>query len=262
MRALKSEQLPRGMHVEWADGAKSGHGIISEYYIDATRGDSPEMVSLLDPDGKGQTEVRARCITGLYVERPTGPTLSAEATVRELLLHIGENPDREGLRETPARVAKAWKEWASGYDQDPATILKTFEDGADGVGELVIVHNIPIISKCEHHLADIVGHAHIGYIPSGKIVGLSKLARLADVFGRRLQVQERLTNQIADALQEHLSPLGVGVLIRAHHGCMSTRGVKIHGSTTTTSAMRGVLLKEASARAEFLSLCAMAEDAG
>lgn len=185
--------------------------------------------------------------------------LPTEELFRQLLFYIGEDPDREGLLETPKRVAKAWKEWASGYSIDPATVLKTFEDGAEGVNELVIVHNIPIISKCEHHLADIVGHAHIGYIPQGKVVGLSKLARLADVFGRRLQVQERLTNQIADALQDHLEPIGVGVLIRAHHGCMSTRGVKIHGSTTTTSAMRGVLLKEASARAEFLSLCQMAE---
>lgn len=183
----------------------------------------------------------------------------SEELIRGLLSYIGEDPDREGLRDTPKRVLKAWKEWASGYKQNPADVLKTFEDGADGVNELVIVHNIPIISKCEHHLADITGHAHIGYIPNGRIVGLSKLARLADVFGRRLQVQERLTNQIADALEATLTPLGVGVLIRAHHGCMSTRGVKIHGSTTTTSAMRGVLLKEASARAEFLDLCKMAE---
>lgn len=183
----------------------------------------------------------------------------AEHIIRQLLEHIGEDPDREGLKETPKRVLKAWKEWASGYAQNPADVLKTFEDGADGVNELVIVHNIPIVSKCEHHLADITGHAHIGYIPRGRIVGLSKLARLAEVFARRLQVQERMTNQIADALVEHLQPAGVGVLIRAHHGCMSTRGVKIHGSTTTTSAMRGALLKEASARAEFLDLCKMAE---
>lgn len=182
-----------------------------------------------------------------------------EAAIRELLKHVGDDPDREGLQETPKRVAKAWREWASGYGMDAKDVLKTFEDGADGTNELVIVHNIPIVSKCEHHLADIVGIAHIGYIPQGKIVGLSKLARLAEVFMRRLQVQERLTNQIADSLVEHLDPIGVGVLIRAHHGCMSTRGVKIHGSTTSTSAMRGVLLKEASARAEFLNLCAMAE---
>lgn len=184
-----------------------------------------------------------------------------EETIRDLLRSIGEDPNREGLRETPARVAKAWKEWASGYGQDAADVLKVFEDGAEGVNELVVVHNIPVISKCEHHLADIVGIAHVGYIPRGKIVGLSKLARLVDVFARRLQVQERLTNQIADALEHHLLPVGVGVLVRAAHGCMSTRGVKIHGSATTTSAMRGALLKEPSARAEFVSLCQMAENA-
>jgi GTP cyclohydrolase IA len=188
--------------------------------------------------------------------------LSPEDLFRALLAYVGDNPDREGLKETPARVAKAWKEWCSGYSQTPEEVLKTFEDGAEGAsqsGEFVIVHNIPIVSKCEHHLADIVGHAHIGYIPNGRIVGLSKLARLADVFARRLQVQERLTNQIADALEKFLAPVGVGVLIRAHHGCMSTRGVKIHSSTTTTSALRGVLRNEGSARAEFMSLCAMAE---
>jgi len=184
-----------------------------------------------------------------------------EQIIVDLLRAIGEDPDREGLLDTPKRVMKAWKEWASGYSKSPEDILKTFEDGAEKASELVIVHNIPVISKCEHHLADIIGHAHVGYIPNGRIVGLSKLSRLTEIFARRLQVQERLTNQIADAIQDHLKPLGVGVLIRASHGCMSTRGVKIHGSTTTTSAMRGALLKEASARAEFLSLCEMAEAA-
>ncbi len=179
--------------------------------------------------------------------------------IKGLIQMIGDDPNREGLRDTPTRVAKAWKEWASGYGQNPKEILKCFEDGADGVDELVIVHNIPVISKCEHHLADVVGIAHVGYIPSKRIVGLSKLARLVDCYARRLQVQERLTNQIADALVEHLAPIGVGVLIRASHGCMSTRGVKIHGSTTTTSAMRGAIKNEASARAEFISLCRMAE---
>jgi len=183
----------------------------------------------------------------------------SEDIITRLLLCIGEDPDREGLRDTPVRVLRAWKEWATGYAQDPATILKTFEDGAAGFDELVIVHNIPVISKCEHHLADIIGHAHVGYIPNGKIAGLSKLARLVDCFARRLQVQERLTVQIADALQRHLEPLGVGVLIRAAHHCMSTRGVKIHGSTTSTSAMRGALLTKPEARKEFFDLCAMAE---
>lgn len=185
-----------------------------------------------------------------------------KSAIQVLLDSIGEDSGREGLQETPARVAKAWCEWASGYGIDPGDILKVFEDGAEGANELVIVHNIPVHSKCEHHLADITGVAHVGYIPNGRIVGLSKLARLVEVFSRRLQVQERMTNQIADALQEHLKPLGVGVLVRASHGCMSTRGVKIHGSTTTTSAMRGALLKEASARNEFLTLCQMAERDG
>lgn len=188
-------------------------------------------------------------------EDPTSDESATDNIVR-LLQYIGENPDREGLRETPARVLKAWKEWASGYDADPAAVLKTFEDGAtDG---MVIVHNIPIVSKCEHHLADIVGHAHVAYIPQGRIVGLSKIPRLVNVFARRLQVQERLTDQIADALEQHLGALGVGVLLRASHHCMSTRGVNIHGSATTTCALRGVL-KDGTPRAEFLQLCAMAE---
>ena len=185
------------------------------------------------------------------------PSISPEEIIRQLLRFIGEDPDREGLRDTPKRVIAAWKEWASGYVKDPAAELHTFEDGA--CDELVIVHNIPVISKCEHHLADIIGVAHVGYIPDGRIVGLSKLARVTELFARRLQVQERLTVQIADALVEHLKPRGVGVLIRAAHACMSTRGVRIHGSVTTTSAMRGALLSKPEARKEFMDLCAMAE---
>jgi len=182
---------------------------------------------------------------------------SATDIVTRLLQYIGEDPDREGLKETPKRVLKAWEEWATGYKTNVSEIFKTFEDGA--CDEMVIVHNIPVISKCEHHLADIVGHAHVGYIPNGRIVGLSKLARLVDAFSRRLQVQERLTTQIADALEKHLVPIGVGVLIRASHACMSTRGVKVHGSDTTTSAMRGALMQKGPARQEFLDLCRMAE---
>ena len=188
-----------------------------------------------------------------------GNDKSAEDIVTRLLQFIGDDPTREGLIETPKRVLHAWREWATGYGQNPKAVLKTFEDGAAGVNELVIVHNVPVISKCEHHLADIIGHAHVGYIPKGKIVGLSKLARLVDVYARRLQVQERLTNQIADALVEHLEPVGVGVLIRASHACMSTRGVKIHGSVTSTSAMRGALLDRPETRKEFMDLCTMAE---
>jgi GTP cyclohydrolase I len=190
-----------------------------------------------------------------------GVEVGADDIVLRLLQFIGEDPNREGLQETPRRVLKGWREWAKGYGQDPKEILKTFEDGAEHCGdEFVIVHNIPIVSKCEHHLADILGIAHIGYIPNGKIVGLSKLARLADLFARRLQVQERLTNQIADALVEVLEPKGVGVIVRASHACMSTRGVNVHGSVTTTSAMRGVVLDKQAARQEFLALCQAAEN--
>lgn len=184
---------------------------------------------------------------------------SAEDAIVRLLQHIGEDPDREGLRETPARVIRAWKEWASGYGQKPEDVLKTFVDGANGVDEMVIVHNVPVFSRCEHHLSDIHGVAHVGYIPNGKIVGLSKLARVVEIFARRLQVQEHMTVQIADALSDHLQPRGIGVLIRCAHHCMSTRGVKVHGSVTTTSAMRGLLLESGNTRAEFLELCRAAE---
>jgi GTP cyclohydrolase I len=166
----------------------------------------------------------------------------------------GDNMEREGLAETPKRVAKAWAHWTSGYDIDIAKLLKTFEDGADGYDGMVIVKDIPIYSKCEHHLADIFGTATIAYIPNGRVVGLSKLSRLADAFARRLQVQERLTTQIADALVEHLAPIGVGVLIRARHMCMESRGICQQGHHTITSALRGALRNEPEARAEFMRL--------
>ena len=177
-----------------------------------------------------------------------------EQVVRDLLmLVIGEDASRGGLLETPARVAKAWRHWCSGYAKDPAEILKVFEDGAEGCDEMVVVRDIPIYSKCEHHLADIFGTATIGYLPNGKIVGLSKLNRLADMFARRLQVQERMTNQIADALMEHLQPLGCGVVIQARHMCMESRGVQ-QSSRTSTSALRGNFKSDPTVRAEFLAL--------
>lgn len=175
--------------------------------------------------------------------------------VKELIKFIGDDPDREGLRDTPIRVLQAWREWASGYGDNAAEILKTFDDGAEGYDEMVVVSNIPIYSKCEHHLADIIGVGHVGYIPDGRIVGLSKIPRLVTMYARRLQVQERMTVQIADAMDKYLKPKGVGVVIRAEHHCMSSRGVKIHNSITTTSALRGVLHDEPAARAEFLALC-------
>lgn len=161
---------------------------------------------------------------------------------------------REGLVETPSRVAKAFSHWFSGYDADIAGLMKVFEDGAEDYDEMVIVKDIPIYSKCEHHMADIFGTATIAYIPDGKIVGLSKLSRVADAFARRLQVQERLTSQIANALVEHLEPLGVGVIIKARHMCMESRGLCQQGHHTITSALRGVLKEDRAARAEFMLL--------
>lgn len=166
----------------------------------------------------------------------------------------GENADREGLAETPNRMRKAWQHWFSGYSIDIGELLKVFEDGAEGVDQMVIVKNIPIYSKCEHHLADIFGTATIAYIPNGKIVGLSKLSRLADAFARRLQVQERLTKQIADAIQEHLDPVGVGVVIKARHMCMESRGICQQGHHTITSALHGALRNDPAARQEFFML--------
>lgn len=176
-----------------------------------------------------------------------------EEIVKELLSMVGEDPERGGLTETPARVVKAWKHWTKGYNEDPAEILKVFEDGAENVDQMVIVKDIPIYSHCEHHLAPIFGTATIAYIPNGKIVGLSKLSRLADCFARRLQVQERLTNQIADALQEHLDPIGVGVYIKARHMCMESRGICQQGHHTITSALRGAMKNDPASRAEFLA---------
>ena len=171
--------------------------------------------------------------------------------VKAILKYVGET-DREGLNDTPKRVAKAWAHWCSGYDVDIKELLKVFEDGADNYDQMIIVKDIPIYSKCEHHLADIFGTATIAYIPNGKILGLSKLSRLADAFARRLQVQERLTTQIADALVEHLQPLGVGVVIKARHMCMESRGICQQGHHTVTTALRGVIKTEAETRAEFM----------
>lgn len=166
-----------------------------------------------------------------------------------------ENSRREGLRDTPKRVAKAMQHWFGGYNADIAGILSTqFQDGGEGYDEMVVVKDIPFYSKCEHHMADIFGTATVAYIPNGRVVGLSKISRVVDAFARRLQVQERLTKQIADALVEHLQPKGVGVVIRARHMCMESRGICQQGHYTITSALRGVLKDEADARAEFMAL--------
>ncbi|MDK1472308.1 GTP cyclohydrolase I FolE [Streptomyces sp. 549] len=190
-------------------------------------------------DGEGQI--------GEYDEK------RAENAVRELLIAVGEDPDREGLRETPARVARAYRELFAGLRQQPEDVLTTtFDIGHD---EMVLVKDIEVVSTCEHHLLPFHGVAHVGYIPatSGKITGLSKLARLVEVFARRPQVQERLTTQIADSLTRILEPRGVIVVIECEHMCMSLRGVRKPGAKTTTSAVRGQL-RDATTRSEALSL--------
>jgi GTP cyclohydrolase I len=178
----------------------------------------------------------------------------AEAAVRELLIAVGEDPDRPGLQETPARVARAYTEIFAGLWQDPYEALTaTFDEDHD---ELVLVKDIPMYSTCEHHLVPFHGVAHVGYIPGldGKVTGLSKLARLVEVYARRPQVQERMTAQIADALQEVLKPRGTLVVIEAEHLCMAMRGVRKPGSRTVTSAVRGIFRENASTRAEAMSL--------
>ncbi len=174
------------------------------------------------------------------------------AAVREILIGIGEDPDRDGLRETPERVARAYQEMFTGLETDPAEVLaKTFEIDHD---EMVLVRDIEVWSTCEHHLLPFTGVAHVAYIPAkGRITGLSKLARLVDAFAKRPQVQERLTTQVADALVEHLHPQGVMVIIECEHLCMTMRGVRKPGSKTVTSAVRGVMNSPAT-RAEAMSL--------
>jgi GTP cyclohydrolase I len=182
-----------------------------------------------------------------------------ELTILELLEMVEpETFGREGLDETPSRVVKAWRHWCSGYHVDVPGLFKQFEDGGKSYDQMVLVKDIPIYSKCEHHLADIFGTATIAYIPNGKIVGLSKLSRVADAFARRLQVQERLTDQIADAINEHLQPIGVGVLVRARHMCMESRGICQQGHHTVTVALRGAIKDEHQTRSEFLRLATTA----
>lgn len=187
-------------------------------------------------------------------QRPGFDAPRVEAAVRELLLAVGENPDREGLRETPARVARAYAETFGGLHVDPSAVLEPVFD--EGHGEMVLVKDIALYSTCEHHLIPWHGQAHVGYVPNirGEITGLSKLARVVDLYARRPQVQERLTSQVADALMARLSPRGVIVVVEAEHLCMSMRGVRKPGARTVTSAVRGAFKASAATRAEAMSL--------
>lgn len=177
---------------------------------------------------------------------------AAEAAVRTLLAWAGEDPAREGLLDTPKRVAQAYRDWFSGYAEDPADYLaRTFEEVA-GYDELIVLRNIEFSSHCEHHMAPIIGRAHVGYLPTNKVVGISKLARVVETYARRFQVQEKLTAQIAGCINEVLKPRGVGVVIEAVHQCMTTRGVHKTGVSMITSQMLGEFREDARTRAEFL----------
>lgn len=175
------------------------------------------------------------------------------ANVRDTLRRLGEDPDREGLAKTPERVAKAQQFLTQGYEMDPEAILRSALFTED-YSEMILVKDIEVFSQCEHHMLPFFGKAHVAYIPNGKIVGLSKIPRLVDVFARRLQVQERLTLQIRDCLQDVLAPEGVAVVIEAQHMCMMMRGAEKQNSSTTTSAMSGVFLDNIHTRAEFMRL--------
>ncbi|MBL8474376.1 MAG: GTP cyclohydrolase I FolE [Rhodocyclaceae bacterium] len=189
------------------------------------------------------------------VMRPT--RAEAEEAVRTLIRWAGDDPSREGLLETPARVARAYEEFFEGYAEDPAAILaRTFEE-VDGYDELIVLTDIRFESHCEHHMVPIIGKAHVGYLPDHRVVGISKLARLVEVYAKRLQIQEKMTVQIADALQDILQPRGVGVVIEAAHQCMTTRGVHKPGVALVTSRMLGAFRSDPSTRREFLGIIGM-----
>lgn len=203
----------------------------------------PEEMIGPDPVGEGPRSP----------ERPT--RAQAEQAVRTLIRWAGDDPDREGLRDTPARVVKAYGEWFAGYGQDPAQVLSRTFDETGGYRDVVLLRDITLTSICEHHMAPIRGVAHVAYLPGERIVGLSKLARLVEVFGRRLQVQERLTVQIARALDACLRPRGVAVMIEAAHDCMSSRGVRQHGGRMVTRELTGAFEADPW-RSEIMSLFA------
>jgi GTP cyclohydrolase I len=204
-------------------------------------------ISLIDPPASGE---------------PKPSRDEAEAAVRTLLRWAGDDPNREGLRDTPARVARAYEDWFSGYADDPVIFLqRTFEE-VEGYDEMVVLRDIRFESHCEHHLAPIIGRAHVGYLPARKVVGISKLARVVDAYARRLQVQEKMNAQIANCIQQVLEPKGVAVVIEAAHQCMTTRGVHKPGVTMVTSTMLGAFREDSRTRREFLTMIRNPESVG
>ena len=184
--------------------------------------------------------------------RPT--QAEAEDAVRVLLSWAGDDPTREGLLDTPKRVAKAYRELFSGYDLDAKDVLGTFFEEVGGYDDIILVRDIPFFSHCEHHMVPIIGKAHVAYLPNGRVLGLSKIARVVEIFGRRLQTQETMTAQIASAIETTLKPRGVAVMIDAEHMCMSMRGVQKQGSTTLTTSFTGAFKKDPAEQARFMSM--------
>lgn len=196
--------------------------------------------------------IGAQPVTATAIPRPT--QAEAEAAVRTLIAWAGDDPTREGLLETPGRVARAYGEFFAGYGQDAGVVLsKTFRD-VGGYDDIVLVRDIPFNSHCEHHMVPFVGKAHIAYLPHDGVVGLSKLARLVEVFARRLQTQENMTAQIIDAINEHLGPRGAAVMLEAEHMCMSMRGVRAHGASTTTHRFTGVFAEDRHEQDRFFAM--------
>lgn len=202
----------------------------------------------MQSEKKGKTNLSTRMVS----KRPSQE--EAEAAVRTLLRWAGEDPDREGLQDTPKRVVKAYEELFGGYNQSAEEILGTIFEEVSGYNDPVLVKDIPFFSHCEHHMVPIVGKAHIAYLPDNRVVGLSKIPRVVDMFARRLQTQESITAQVANALYAYLKPRGVAVLIEAEHMCMAMRGVKKQGSATITATYRGSYENDAKAQANFLMM--------
>ena len=201
---------------------------------------------------KKKKSVTKKTIKKAQIKRPSNA--EAEKAVKTLISFVGENPDREGLLDTPKRVVKAYRDWYAGYDQDPREFLsKTFSE-TGGYDEIVMLKDIRVESHCEHHMAPFIGSAHVAYLPNKRVVGISKLARVTRIFSKRMQVQEKLTAEIANCLQDVLKPRGVAVVIEAQHECMTTRGVHEPGISMVTSQLLGKFRTDASTRSEFFSM--------
>jgi len=209
-----------------------------------------------DPKDGGESSIVERPMT---LKRPS--IEKAEAAVRTLIEWAGDDPDREGLLDTPRRVAKAFREYFAGYDEDPDEVLQRTFGETNGYDEIVVLRDVDFHSHCEHHIAPIVGRVHIGYLPDKRVIGISKLARVVDVYARRLQIQEKLTSEIADTLERVMQPRGVGVVVEAEHHCMTTRGVRKAGVKMVTSRMLGTFRTDSKTRREFLSMIGHAPSA-